>query len=129
MLRGRVTAPNSRQAGDFDPQNGAAWVLRGDRALTWASVPPAGTEIIAGEWWPASYRGTPLVSMSEEEARELGVWVGDSIAFNVLGRKFEATITSIRHVEVGELRAEFCFHSAGNAGGGATQLDGDNTCE
>lgn len=109
MLRGRVTAIGGRQASDFDPQNGAAWVLRGDRALTWASVPPAGTEIIAGEWWPASYRGTPLVSMSEEEARELGVWVGDSIAFNVLGRKFEATITSIRHVEWESFSLNFVF--------------------
>ena len=47
--------------------------------------------------------------MSEEEARELVVWVGDSIAFNVLGRKFDATITSIRDVEWESFSLNFVF--------------------
>lgn len=109
MLRGRVVAVGGIPAGDFDPQNGAAWVLRGDRALTWASAPPKGTKIIAGEWWPADYRGAPIVSMSDQEALELGVWVGDSVAFNVLGRKFDATITNIRHVEWESFALNFVF--------------------
>ncbi len=109
MLRGRVTAIGGRPASDFAPQNGAAWVLRGDRALTWAAAPPADAEIIAGKWWPIDYRGVPLVSMSDEEARELGVWVGDSVALNVLGRKFEATIANIRHVEWESFSLNFVF--------------------
>ena len=109
MLRGRVTAIGGRPAGDFDPQNGAAWVLRGDRALTWASAPPSGADVIAGDWWPVDYRGAPLVSMSQEEALELGVWIGDSVAFNVLGRKFEATITNIRDVDWESFSLNFVF--------------------
>jgi len=109
MLRGRVMALGGRPASDFDPQNNGAWVLRGDRALTWAGAPPEGTEIIAGEWWPQDYAGPPLVSMSEEEARELGVWVGDSVSFNVLGRKFDAAITNIRKVEWESFSLNFVF--------------------
>ena len=77
MLRGRVTRLGGRDAADFDMKGGSAWVLRGDRALTWSATPPESGEIIAGDWWPADYAGPPRVSMSEEEARELGVWIGD----------------------------------------------------
>ena len=78
MLRGRVTAIGGRPASDFDPQNGAAWVLRGDRALTWAGAPPAGADVIAGDWWPADYQGTPLVSPTSEMSRgvaPLSLWL------------------------------------------------------
>ena len=109
MLRGRVTKIGGRPASDFDPQNGAAWVLRGDRALTWAETRPAEAEIFAGEWWPPDYRGPPLVSMTHEEALELGVWLGDTVGFNVLGRKFDATITSIRDVEWESFSLNFVF--------------------
>ena len=109
MLRGRVTTIGGRPASDFDPQNGAAWVLRGDRALTWAEARPTEAEIIDGEWWPADYRGAPLVSMTHEEALELGVWLGDTVGFNVLGQQFEATITSIRDVEWESFSLNFVF--------------------
>ena len=109
MLRGRVTALGGRPASDFDPENNGAWVLRGDRALTWAAARPENAEVIAGEWWPADYAGPPLVSMSQEEAEELGVWIGDTVAFNVLGRKFEAVISSIRSVDWESFSLNFVF--------------------
>ncbi|MDB2324135.1 ABC transporter permease [Alphaproteobacteria bacterium] len=109
MLRGRVTDIGGKPSKSYSQDNPAAWVLRGDRALTWANTAPAGAEIVAGKWWPADYTGTPLVSMSDEEANELGVWVGDTVAFNVLGRKFEAEITNIRHVEWESFALNFVF--------------------
>ncbi len=109
MLRGRVMALGGTPAADFDPQNASAWVLRGDRALTWAAARPKDAEIIAGEWWPEDYVGPPLVSMSEEEARELGVWLDDKVDFNVLGRKFSATISNIRAVEWESFSLNFVF--------------------
>ena len=98
MLRGRVTKIGGRPASDFDPQNGAAWVLRGDRALTWAETRPAKLRysLVNGG---RGLSGTAPISMAHEEALELGVWLGDTVSFNVLGRKFDATITSIRDVE------------------------------
>jgi len=109
MLRGRVMALGGTPAANFDPQNASAWVLRGDRALTWAAARPKDAEIIAGEWWPEDYTGPPLVSMSEEEARELGVWLDDKVDFNVLGRKFSATISNIRKVEWESFSLNFVF--------------------
>ena len=109
MLRGRVTALGGRAAEDFDMKGGSAWVLRGDRALTWSATPPESGEVIAGAWWPEDYAGPPLASMSEEEARELGVWVGDSVTFNVLGRNITAEITNIRAVEWESFSINFVF--------------------
>ena len=52
-------------------QRRLAGVLRGDRGLTYAALPPDGGEIIAGAWWPQDYAGPPLVSFAAEEALSL----------------------------------------------------------
>ena len=58
--------------------------------------------------------------MSEEEARELGVWIGDSVTFNVLGRSVTAEITNIRSVDWESFSINFVFVlSPGLLGGAA----------
>ncbi len=109
MLRGRVTELGGIAAADYDMRNGSSWVLRGDRALTWSATPPESGELIAGEWWPEDYNGTPLASMTAEEANELGVWIGDTVSFNVLGRPVTAEITNIRDVEWESFSINFVF--------------------
>ena len=109
MLRGRVTSLGGRDAGEYDMRGGSAWVLRGDRALTWSATPPDSGEIIAGDWWPEDYAGPPLASMSEEEALELGVWIGDEVTFNVLGRSVTAEISNIRRVDWESFSINFVF--------------------
>ena len=109
MLRGRISELGGRPSEDYDMKGASAWVLRGDRALTWSATPPEEAEIIAGSWWASDYRGPPLASMSEEEARELGVWVGDTVVFNVLGRAIEAEIVNIRKVTWESFRINFVF--------------------
>jgi putative ABC transport system permease protein len=83
--------------------------LRGDRALTWSATPPETGEIIAGSWWQSDYSGPPVASMSAEEARDLGVWVGDTVVFNVLGRPITAEIVNIREVEWESFSINFVF--------------------
>ena len=109
MLRGRVTSLGGRDAGEYDMRGGSAWVLRGDRALTWSATPPDSGEIIAGDWWPEDYAGPPLASMSEEEALELDVWIGDEVTFNVLGRSVTAEISNIRRVDWESFSINFVF--------------------
>jgi putative ABC transport system permease protein len=109
MLRGRVTNLGGRDAGDYDMRGGSAWVLRGDRALTWSATQPDSGKLVAGEWWPADYAGPPLASMSEEEALELDVWIGDEVTFNVLGRSVTAEISNIRSVEWESFSINFVF--------------------
>ena len=109
MLRGRISELGGRLAEDYDMKNPSAWVLRGDRAITWSPTPPESGEIVAGSWWESDYRGPPLASMSEEEARELGVWIGDTVTFNVLGRPISAEIVNIRNVTWESFSINFVF--------------------
>ena len=99
MLRGQILSLKGIAAADYNAPPEAAWVLRGDRGLTYAAVPPDGGEIIAGSWWPQDYAGPPLVSFAAEEAGELGLSVGDMIEVNVLGRPLSAEIANLRHID------------------------------
>ncbi|MCV2867671.1 ABC transporter permease [Defluviimonas sp. WL0002] len=96
MLRAVVTRINGRDAREV---SGDHWVLRGDRGLTYAALPPEGTKIVAGSWWPEDYAGPPQMSFAAEEAAELGLDLGDKVTVNVLGRDIEAEITSFREVD------------------------------
>jgi len=96
MLRGVITRINNLPAREVA---GDHWVVTGDRAVTYADTMPDGTRILAGEWWPEGYDGPPQISFAEEEAREMGVDLGDTITMNVLGRDITGTITSLREVD------------------------------
>ena len=96
MLRGVITRINDRPAREVA---GDHWVVTGDRAVTYAGAMPEGTRIMAGEWWPDDYDGPPQISFAEEEAREMGIGLGDTITMNVLGRDITGTITSLREVD------------------------------
>ncbi|MDP5333759.1 MAG: FtsX-like permease family protein [Paracoccaceae bacterium] len=96
MLRGVITQINDRPAREVA---GDHWVVTGDRAVTYAGAMPDGTRILAGEWWPDDYDGPPQISFAEEEAREMGIGLGDTLTMNVLGRDITGTITSLREVD------------------------------
>lgn len=96
MLRGVITKINDQPAQEVA---GDHWVLEGDRGITYAASPPAGTEITAGEWWAEDHEGLPQISFAAEEAAEMGLSLGDTLTVNVLGRDITATITSFREVD------------------------------
>jgi putative ABC transport system permease protein len=75
-----------------------AWFLRGDRGLTYAREVPEGSRVVAGNWWPAGYRGPPLVSLDVEAAQAAGLKVGDEITVSILGREIDARIASLREI-------------------------------
>ncbi|MFN3273539.1 MAG: ABC transporter permease [Paracoccus sp. (in: a-proteobacteria)] len=96
MLRGILTGINGRPAAEVA---GGHWVLRGDRGVTYAALPPPGTTITQGAWWPEDYAGPPLVSISDEIATEIGLALGDTLTVNILGRDITAEIASFREVD------------------------------
>jgi putative ABC transport system permease protein len=98
MLRGRITAVKGVPADKVTPEPGSAWALRGDRGLTYAADVPTGSEIIEGKWWPADYKGKPLVSVEQEIAAGLDLKVGDTLKVNVLGREIEVEVANLRQV-------------------------------
>lgn len=97
-LRGSVVAVRGVRVTDMKPIPKGAWILNGDRGLTYASRLAEGNEIVAGKWWPADYAGPPLVSIEEQAAASLGLKPGDRMTLSVLGVEIEATIASIRRV-------------------------------
>src|SRR4029079_5406224 len=54
-MRARIVAVNGVPAEQVQATPDTQWALRGDRGLTYAAVPPSGTRIVAGQWWPAGY--------------------------------------------------------------------------
>jgi len=83
-------------------------VLTREYALTWAAAPPGRDTVVAGRWWTAeeAARG-PLISVEDEIARTLGVGVGDTLTFDVLGVPIAARIASLRKVDWRSLGANF----------------------
>lgn len=95
MLRGVITTINDTDATIFADGH---WVVRGDRGVTYADTMPDGTTITEGAWWPDDYDGPPLISFADEEAREMGLSIGDEMVINILGRDIAGTIASFRDV-------------------------------
>lgn len=106
-LRGPVTHVNGVPASEIKDLPEGAYVLRGDRGLTWSETIPDGNRLVAGTWWPADYAGPPLVSMDAEQAGLLGLGVGDRITVSVLGVEIEAEIASLRQVDWDSLGFNF----------------------
>ncbi|MCI0599059.1 MAG: FtsX-like permease family protein [Beijerinckiaceae bacterium] len=98
MLRGRIVKLNGVKASTARPKQSIAWVLEGDRGITFAGSVPDGSSIVSGIWWPKDYAGPPLVSLESEIADGLGLAIGDNVTVNVLGRDITAKMASTRKV-------------------------------
>jgi len=119
MMRGRFVALRGVPVAQIRADEQAAWVLEGDRGITYAADVPEGSTVVAGEWWPSDYRGKPLVSFDQRIAEGLGLKVGDEIAVNVLGRNLSATVASLRTVEWRSLGINFVMVFSPNTFAGA----------
>jgi len=107
MVRARIVKLDGEPVEGRAVRADVAWVVRGDRALTYAAAMPPKTRIVAGEWWPKDYGGPPLVSFDANAARGMGLEVGDTLTVNVLGREITATIASLRAIDWGDLTMNF----------------------
>jgi putative ABC transport system permease protein len=107
MLRGRIVAANGVPAENIKPAQDAAWTLQSDRGITYADDVPAGSRVIAGEWWAGDYQGPPLVSFEKRIADGLGLKLGDTVTVNVLGRNLSATIANLRALDWQSLGINF----------------------
>ncbi len=107
MLRGRIARINNVPVGEANVAPNVRWALDNERGLTYAAAPPGGTEIVAGKWWPADYKGAPLISFDANLAEGMGLKVGDTLAFNILGREVTATIANLRKIHWRSLGINF----------------------
>jgi putative ABC transport system permease protein len=123
MLRGRIVAANGIKAEDLKPAAGSRWVLQGDRGITFASAVPAGSRVVAGQWWDANYSGEPLVSLENKTAEDLNLKIGDPITVNVLGRNVTARIANLRAVDWDNLGINFVLVFSPGTFSGAPHSD------
>ncbi|MCI0571995.1 MAG: permease, partial [Myxococcaceae bacterium] len=106
MVRGRLVAHNgepvtaARYAGD-DSEEGRRAQRRADREynLSVSDVLRDDNRVTAGAYWSKGAPAQPEVSVDEDFAGSLGWKLGDRLAFDIAGQRFEATITSLRRID------------------------------
>jgi putative ABC transport system permease protein len=119
MMRGRIVAVNGVPAEQVKATEQAAWILEGDRGITYAEKLPDGSKLTAGEWWPADHRGEALVSFDAPIAAGIGLKLGDTVTVNVLGRNITAKVANLRQVEWRSLGINFVMLFSPNTFTGA----------
>ena len=79
-------------------------------AVTYRPALDANESVIAGEWWDADAAAeVPEVSVEDEMAVRLKVAPGDSITFDISGRKLTARVANIRKLDLRNTRTAFVF--------------------
>jgi putative ABC transport system permease protein len=122
-LRGRIAAVHGVPAEQAIVDKRYAWVLGGDRGMTYSPTLPVRSHLIAGTWWPPDYKGPPEVSIAKEVMLALGIKVGDEITFNVVGRDLKARVANVREIDWGGLGINFSLVFAPGFLEGAPQTE------
>jgi len=121
MLRGRLVSLGGTPVEEIEADPDAAWVLDGDRGITYEADLPDGSEVVAGEWWGEA-PSENLVSFDAEIGEGLGLAIGDAVVVNVLGRDISATIANFRKVEWESLGINFVMVFSPNTFAGAPHI-------
>ena len=122
-LRGRLTALNGTPVEKAQVAPDAQWAIRSERGLTYSATLPAGSRLVAGQWWAPDYQGPPLVSFDAGLARGMGLGVGDTLTVNVLGREVTARIASLRSIDWTSLGINFAMVFSPGTFDGAPETD------
>ena len=108
-LRGPVTAVNGVPVSRLRNLPDDAWILRGDRGLSYATAFPPNNVLTSGKWWPADYAGPPLISIDQDAAKALNLKIGDTLTMSVLGVDITARIASTRKIDWQSLGFNFAI--------------------
>jgi putative ABC transport system permease protein len=63
--------------------------------------------LLAGRWWTASEQGAPLVSLEQGIAQTLDIRLGNTLTYDINGRRIALRVQSLRKVEWDSMRANF----------------------
>ncbi len=118
-FRGRISAVNGVEAEKALVDKGHDWVIRSDRGFTYTSTLPAHSKITEGDWWPADYKGPPLISISTDVAKAFHIGVGDSLTLTVLGMDITAKVANVREIDWASFTMNFAVTFAPGALDGA----------
>jgi putative ABC transport system permease protein len=105
MVRGRLTAINGKAVNPDDfPEERAKRLLDREFNLSHARQLPAHNLLAGGQWVEEE---AEAMSVEESIAKTLDLHLGDRLRFDMGGVSSEATITSLRRVDWGSMRANF----------------------
>ncbi|MBI3531196.1 MAG: ABC transporter permease [Burkholderiales bacterium] len=105
MIRGRLVAVNGRDVKPEDyAEDRARRLLDREFNLSHSAALPLHNPVVAGQW-TAEEEGA--ISMEEGIAKTLGLKLGDRLRFDIAGVPTDSTITSLRKVDWGSMRANF----------------------
>jgi len=100
IVQGRIIGLKRAPGNSSDlPREQIGRMLSWERRFTYRPHREESEEIIAGKFWEPQPAAEPEISVEERYARDLQLGLGDKLIFDFLGRRIEATVTSIRRVE------------------------------
>jgi putative ABC transport system permease protein len=108
MIRGRLTAINGRpvQPSDYDDPRARRLVDR-EFNLSWAGSLQPDNVVIAGAWWPDAAQAAPQFSVESGIAETLGIRLGDTLSYDIVGETITAPVTSLREVQWDSFNVNF----------------------
>jgi len=89
--------------------NRSAWVVRGDRRISWSEKPNPDNPILEGEWWEPGNENEMFISMDSRAAYDLGMSINDKITLNILGRDVTGIIKNFREVDYRDISINFAI--------------------
>ncbi len=107
MVRARLLTINEQsiEALDFGSERARRLADR-EANLSWATGLREDNRVVEGEWWEDS-QVPGQVSVEQDFADDLGIMMGDRLAFDVAGETFSAVVTSLRSVQWDSFRPNF----------------------
>ena len=89
--------------------NRSAWVVRGDRRISWSEKPKPDNPIIEGDWWEPGNEDELFISMDSRAAYDLGMKINDKIVLNILGRDVTGIVKNFREVDYRDISINFAI--------------------
>ncbi|MFA0015972.1 ABC transporter permease [Vibrio lentus] len=104
IIRGRLTTINGVEANEYSDTSEGTDALSREINFTWGDSLPVYNEVLEGTW--TQEKG---VSVESEVAEQLGLEIGDELAFTINSQSVVANVNSIRKVEWREMKPNFYF--------------------
>jgi len=106
MVRGRLVAINDKPLDTTRlADDGARRLGEREFNLSWTDTLPRGNRVVAGQWWKPG--GSEGVSLEEGIAQTLGIKLGDTLTYDIVGTRVGAKVTNLRKVDWDSFRVNF----------------------
>lgn len=106
----RIAAVNGVEARVLEEKGRVPkWILQREFRSSYRPELNGSERVLAGQWWNGTglEAGTLAVSLEQELARDLNVGIGDGLELDVVGRRLQAQVTSLREVDWSRFNLNF----------------------